>query len=82
LHVEKVVVTVTTVTYKVAPMRSGMLPLLALQLGLGLKMMSPSLVYGDIFAEKFHRICVVFKQSINQSRYFWSGLSVLMEIDT
>ena len=36
-----------------------MLPLLALLLGLGIEVVSPSLVHGDITAEKLRWICVV-----------------------
>jgi len=39
--------------------RSDMLPLLALLLGLGIEVVSPSLVHGDISAEKLRWICVV-----------------------
>ena len=39
--------------------QSDMLPLLALLLGLGIEVMSPSLVYGDISAKKLRWICVV-----------------------
>ena len=39
--------------------RSDMLPLLALLLGFGMEVMSPSLVHGDISAKKLRWICVV-----------------------
>jgi len=39
--------------------RSDMLPLFALLLGLGIEVVSPSFVHGDISAEKLRWICVV-----------------------
>ena len=39
--------------------RSDMLPLLALLLDLGVEVVSPSLVHGDISAEKLRWLCVV-----------------------
>jgi len=39
--------------------QSDMLPLLALLLGLGIEVVSPSLVHGDISVKKLRWICVV-----------------------